>query len=295
MKISIIFILIYVIASGWCQDETVFHCSSKPGCQFSHCDSDRVDIDAHTKEYPITCKSNSTVLSWLDLASMNSDITNIKVGLEILENKFDEKMESFGKEISRNHKSFNQIRDQSTKINNLLRRTTRQSNEVRELKKDLVEIKEMKEKLIKDNKKMKEENCKLKVGNTCHFFVLRHRRDVNYSKAVDICKKRNADVGLIRDEESYNAIVKYLRKNMPKGWVAITIWTGIQFDPLNGDVTPANSFIDWYPYQPVMGIDDKDRTNVHLVIDPNPNIRYQGMRNTFPRANWHGVICESLI
>nr|XP_039272334.1 uncharacterized protein LOC120346632 isoform X3 [Styela clava] len=65
-------------------------------------------------------------------------------------------MKSFGKEISGNRESFNQIRDQSTKINNLLRRTTRQSNEVRELKKDLIKVQVINDKLTEDNEKMKE-------------------------------------------------------------------------------------------------------------------------------------------
>ncbi|XP_077971042.1 uncharacterized protein LOC144425597 [Styela clava] len=304
MKISIVFILIYVIAPCWCQDETVFHCSPKPGCQIAHCDSDRLtfDIDKHTKEYPISCKSNSTVLSWLDLASRNLDITNIRNDLKKLENKFDKKMESFGKEIS-----------------------------------DLAEMQEMNEMLVEDNKKMKKaisrieeklafmektrklsnrsgqitrpttktrttlnptpppENCEFKIRNICYFGVIPGRYVVNYDKAVDICKKRNADVGLIRDEESYNAIVNYLRSNILKKNLPspIIIWTGSLFDPMTRDVTPADSFTKWLSRSPLTGIDNKDRTNIYLLADSSPT--YHGMGNGNPTWKYQGVICEIVI
>nr|XP_039248062.1 uncharacterized protein LOC120325937 [Styela clava] len=366
MKISIIFILIFFITSSWSQDETVFHCSPKPGCNIAQCDSVAVGLDRpgfnidnhlHDKEYPITCKSNSTVLSWLDLAARNLDITNIRIGLENLEDKFYEKIESFGKEISENNESLNQIGDQSTKINNLMRRTTKQSDEIRKLKKDLVEIREMNEKLVEDNEKMKKaisqierklsvmekplhaqnrsgqitrptkntnttlkpttktlttmeptaktrttlkptpppENCKLKVGNICYFLMMPGKWDVVYKKAVDICKKLNANVGLIRNMKSYNAIMNYLRRNIPEGEHEISIWTGMKFNPMIGDVTPADSFIKWFPGDPVKGTDYKDRTNVYIIVDSNTNAHYQGMVNVPPTWKKHGVICEILI
>ncbi|XP_077971523.1 uncharacterized protein LOC144425765 [Styela clava] len=138
------------------------------------------------------------------------------------------------------------------------------------------------------------ENCELKVGSFCYFAVIRGE-NVDYDEAVDICKKRNADVGLIRDEESYNAIMNYLRSNIPKGDSYNTVWTGIHYDPMNGDVTPADSFIKWYPGQLETGIDNNDRTDVYLVVNSNLKTRDQGMKNAAPTWKQHGVICEILI
>ncbi|XP_077971521.1 uncharacterized protein LOC120346287 isoform X1 [Styela clava] len=138
------------------------------------------------------------------------------------------------------------------------------------------------------------ENCRLKVGNICYFAVIYVDWGVKYDTAVDICKKRKADVGLIRREESYNAIMNYLRKNIPKGWVGITIWTGIRFDPMTDDVTPADLFIKWFPGDPGMGIGNEDRTNIYLNVLPNTNDRNQGMRNGYPTWGRSGVICEIL-
>ncbi|XP_077971788.1 uncharacterized protein LOC144425892 [Styela clava] len=138
------------------------------------------------------------------------------------------------------------------------------------------------------------ENCKLKIGNICYFAVIHDKRDVNYDNAVDICKKRNADVGLTWDKESYNAIMKYLSSNVPTGKTWINIWTGIKFDPMIGDVTSEDPFIEWYPNNPNTGIKYKDRTNVYLYVKVDPNYN-QGMGNGPPTWERHGVICEILI
>ncbi|XP_077971799.1 uncharacterized protein LOC120346319 [Styela clava] len=141
------------------------------------------------------------------------------------------------------------------------------------------------------------ENCELKIGNICYSALIQIKLNVDYNKAVDICKKRNADVGSIRNEESYNAIMKYLKKKIPKRLSHISIWTGIHFDPMTRDVTPADSFIKWQGF-PLIGIDYKDYTNVYLYVDSNS--RLQGMENTYPTwghvrvplRRFHGVICE---
>nr|XP_039247414.1 uncharacterized protein LOC120325372 [Styela clava] len=329
------FIIFYVLTSSWCQDETVFHCSAKPKRL-------TFNIDEHSKEYPITCKSNSTVLSWLDLASRNLDITTIRTRLNKLENKFDENIDLSGKGNFENRESRQKIKEQSTKITYLLGETKEQSTEIKKLKKDLVEVQEINSKLLeeldkqkKTNDEMKEaisrierklavtkkpqkrqpgskqitrptintkttlkptrsqDNCELKIGNVCYFAVSPGKNGVNYYKAVELCKKRNADVGWIRDEESYNEIMKFLKTKIPKGDPWIRIWTGMHFDPMTRDVTPADSFIKWYPDLPSTGNKYKERTNVHLSVQSNPNDVYQGMWNVQPDWENNGVLCES--
>ncbi|XP_077971791.1 uncharacterized protein LOC120345574 [Styela clava] len=139
------------------------------------------------------------------------------------------------------------------------------------------------------------ENCKLKDGNICYFAVIPVEEIVNYEEAFDICKKQKADVGLIRDEEIYIAIVNYLRKNIPNGQTYITIWTGIHFDPMTRDVTPANSFTEWHPDFPPSGIKYTDRTNVYVYVNSKPSYYYQGMINAPPTWKRNGVICEILM
>ncbi|XP_077971792.1 uncharacterized protein LOC120346730 [Styela clava] len=192
-------------------------------------------------------------------------IRNIRSDLKELEENFKNKMEKI--DVSGNDASGNKFEEQSAKINKLEGKVEKQSGEMKKLKKDLVEVQqtnkilveklfeqkktsdEMKKdlvqvqqtniNLIKELDRMKKTideiskgNCELKVGNNCYFAVIRDDMDVNYDKAVDICKKRNADVGLIRDEESYNAIVNYTRRNMPKEKKWVQIWTRIKINPM---------------------------------------------------------------
>nr|XP_039271963.1 uncharacterized protein LOC120346318 isoform X2 [Styela clava] len=338
MKTSVIFILIYVINKSWCQDETVFHCSPKPGCQIAQCHPVAVGWDRpgfninehlHDKEFPITCKSKKTTKSGnnkdlLPIISRNIlDISNVKSEFKELEENVEVKMKSirsFAKEIS--------------KIREIQNENTEQSAEIVDLKKDLVRLETMNNQLSEELDEQKQtnnemekamerieqklsamkkpqqvqsgnqqrltttiqttlkptpssENCELKVGKICYIFVL---QKVDYDTAVDICKRRNADVGLIRNEEPYNAIVKYLAINdLP--W--INIWTGIRFDPMTRDVTPADSFIKWGSGFPHIGINRKHFTNVYIYA--NFDLRYQAMENGAPTWKVDGVICEILI
>ncbi|XP_077971793.1 uncharacterized protein LOC144425896 [Styela clava] len=417
MKISIVFILIYVLTSSWCQYETVFHCSPKPGCQIAQCDPvavgwDRpgfsIDEHLHDKEFPIICKSKNAA------KPQNIDIGHIKSDLRELEEEFENKLKNIGSSGDDAKESGSKIEEQAKEINNLKRRDKQQSDEMKNLKEDLIEVQEINNNLVeklneqkKINDEMKKamfrieqklavmdkphqlpnrsrqitkpttktrttlkpttktqttlkpttktrttlkpttktrttmkpttktrttlkpttktrttlkpttktrttlkptttirttvkptpapENCKLKVGSICYYAVIRNEWSVIYSKAVDICKKRNADVGLIRDEESYNAVMNYLREKIPEGERKVWIWTGIKIDPMTGDVTPAYSFTKWYPGDPKTGIEYKDRTNVCLVVKADPNDRRQGMENVYPTFKLHGVICEILI
>nr|XP_039270995.1 uncharacterized protein LOC120345570 [Styela clava] len=396
MNISVVFILIYVITLSWCQDETVFHCSPKPGCQIAQCDSVAVgwdrpgfNIDKHLrdKEYPITCKSRNTAQSQntvnlLSLVTRNVlDIGNIKSDLGELEKNFDDKiknLDAFGMKESGGN-----FEKQSAEISSLQRKVEKQSEEIMVLKEDLVNVQktnnnlveelnelketndEMKEdlakvqdvniKLIEDNEKMKTaialieknlvvmvkpqvqnrskqitrptpiirttlnpktttrtwkqtpktqttlkptpspENCKMKIRNICYFAVVNKRANVDYNKADEICKKRNADVGSIRSKKMYNVIVNYLRGNIPKGEPSVGIWTRMDFNPMTRSVTPAYPFVKWFPSYPFTGIEHKHRSNVFLVVNSVPNDHYQGMVNALPSWERHGVICQILI
>nr|XP_039274758.1 uncharacterized protein LOC120348638 [Styela clava] len=348
MKTSIVFILIYVIVSSWCQDETVFHCSPKPGCQIAQCDPvavgwDRpgfnIDEHLHDKEFSITCKSKSRVqpqnaVNLFPFVSRNTmDIGSIKSELEELEgnsNKNTKNIEALEQKYSGIRETQNVNAEHSAEIADL-----KQSRE--ELRKDLIRLETMNNKLLKEleeqkqgNSEMKKamerieqklstmekpqqvrsrnqqrpttttkttlkpthspENCELKIGNICYFFV---KQTVVYDTAVDICRKRKAVVGLIRNEESYNAIKNFLIKGMSKSYTWIRMWTGIQFDPKTRDVTPADSFVKWDQGIPNTGIDFKDHTNVYLFAGPNPLL--QGMMNASPTWDLNGVICEILI
>nr|XP_039248006.1 uncharacterized protein LOC120325893 [Styela clava] len=376
MKILVVFILIYVTTSSWCQDETVFHCSPKPGCQIAQCDPvavgwDRpgfnIDEHLHDKEFPITCKPKNAknlqnTVNLFSLMTRNTlDIGHIKSDLRDLEENVNDKIKNTdvsegeesdiknkeqSKEINNlrekdrrqseeikklKEESDSKFKEQSKEINNLREKDRRQSEAIKELKEDLTKVLEMNINVVENNKKMKKaisrieqklsvpttksqttmnqttlkptpppENCKLKIGNICYFALIRVEEDVNYDIAVEYCKKRNADVGLIRDEKSYNAIMDYLRRNIPKEEKFIYILTEIQFNPITRDVKPADSFIEWSQNiwtaeYPITGAEYKDYRNIFLLVLSDLNSRHQGMVNAPSTTKVHGVICEILI
>ncbi|XP_077971690.1 uncharacterized protein LOC120329984 isoform X2 [Styela clava] len=352
METTIIFILIYVITSSWCQDETVFHCSPKPGCEIAQCDpvavewgspGFNIDEHLHDKEFPITCKSKNAVstqntVNLFPLVSRNIlDIGSIKSDLKELEENIDDKMKNidgFGKDESRN--SNNKIEEQAKEISNLQTKAIEQSEEMKKLKKDLVEIQEKNKQLEKEmDEQMKTNNemteaisrieqkyaamerfqrlgpttrpitraattypttlrptpspgyCTVKFGNMCYFAWMQDKLEITYREAVDICKYRNANVGLPKDEESYNAIVNFFRKKVPAGSREIYIWIRLFVNPKTLRVTPANSFQKWHPGFPTI-----EYTNVFLGVNARANDQYQGMRNGEPDWKLDGVICE---
>nr|XP_039272471.1 uncharacterized protein PFB0765w-like [Styela clava] len=163
-------------------------------------------------------------------------------------NKLEREVEQQSGEIKKLKKRFEELQTLNSNLVEEQTKTAQHTIEIKDLKKDWTEVQQTNNILVeelneqkKTNEQMKEDliqvqqtninlkkqldeqrktndeimkgNCKLKVGNICYFAVI---HDVVYNKAVNICKKRNADVGLIRDKESYNVIMNDLRKNIPK-------------------------------------------------------------------------------
>ncbi|XP_077971293.1 uncharacterized protein LOC120345974 [Styela clava] len=149
MKILVVFILIYVTTSSWCQDETVFHCSPKPGCQIAQCDPvaigwDRpgfnIDEHLHDKEFPITCKPKSAkilqnTVNLFSLVTRNTlDIGHIKSDLRDLEENVNDKIKNT--DVSEEEESDIKNKEQSKEINNLREKDRRQSEEIKKLKEE---------------------------------------------------------------------------------------------------------------------------------------------------------------
>ncbi|XP_077970280.1 uncharacterized protein LOC144425031 [Styela clava] len=315
MKNLIVFILIYVITLSWCQDETVFYCSDK-----------RIDENMHDKEFPITCKSMNATESkntgnWFPVVTRNSleirenrnKITkqtneikdfrdNTLQQSRHINNLLNENKEQ-DSEIRDLRKDFVKFKSMNSKLTEELDEQKQTNNEMKKamerIEQKLTAVKNPQQVQFRNQGRPKTkttttskptpppENCELKIGNICYFAVIHDNHDIVYDEAVDICKNRNADIGLIRDEESYNAIMKYLRKVERKGDTGILIWTGIRFDPMTRDVTPADSFIKWRPSSPA---EYKDYTYVSLY--DHSTERLLGMMNAPSSWNLRGVICE---
>nr|XP_039271918.1 uncharacterized protein LOC120346281 [Styela clava] len=136
------------------------------------------------------------------------------------------------------------------------------------------------------------DKCISKIEHACYFTVVHSRTQVNYKTAVEICKDRGADIGVIRDNDSYTEIMNDLRFKMPRGTFYNDVWTGLGFNPFTGEITPANSFTEWINEKPYMGVLTRDYTNVFLHVNRNPAHWKQGMRNVKPNEHFYGVVCE---
>ncbi|XP_077970128.1 uncharacterized protein LOC120331618 isoform X2 [Styela clava] len=140
------------------------------------------------------------------------------------------------------------------------------------------------------------EDCR-RIGDTCYTAVVHTTSDISYNKAVDICKDRNKDIGLIRDENSYKEVMEFLRHEITKTnkekWYLTSIWTGISFDPVNVRITSPGSFAEWFPGYLLTGkYLFEDFTNVWLTVFNDPDAAAQGMSNGEPIAQTYGVLCE---
>nr|XP_039247594.1 uncharacterized protein LOC120325538 [Styela clava] len=215
----------------------------------------------------------------------------------------------------------------SVAMKQLEKRAARQSVVIKELKTDLVKVQEMNNKLMEDNNKMNKaisrieqklaeekssqrqitepittiqttvkptslsEICKLKIGNICYFAVVNILQNVSYNEAIIICKRDNADIGLFRDEKSYNVVVNYLMNTLGER-ILVSVWTGIHIDSMTHDVTPVESFVKWLPGIPFTGIPSKDLINVYFDVHTNPNKRHHRMIKAPPTWKHHRGICE---
>ncbi|XP_077971642.1 uncharacterized protein LOC144425819 [Styela clava] len=328
MKISIVLILNYVITTSWCQDKTVFHCSDKRIDENLHdkefpitCKSMNATESSNTGNWLPVVTQNS-----LEIRENRNKIAKQTNEMKDFRDRTLQQSRQIDNLLEENKEQNSEIRDlrkesrelrnklvlQSAEIVDLKKSREEQSREIGELKNAMGRIKEKfsateKPQQVQSGNQQRPttttkttlkptpspENCKLKIENMCYFAVIHDPWDVDYDKAVDICKKRNADVGLIRDEESFNAIMNYLVKYTPMGFRGMIIWTRIRFDPMTRDVTPADSFIKWSsPFDsfPRIGIKNKDRTNVYLHVDSK--LIWHSMGNASPTLKLNGVICE---
>nr|XP_039256502.1 uncharacterized protein LOC120333200 [Styela clava] len=131
------------------------------------------------------------------------------------------------------------------------------------------------------------DKCNMNVNGTC-YWVEAVPRGIYYSTAVAICKKYNATLVLIPDDETYNGVVNLMRQKLPAGWTGTNSWTGIKFDPKTGKHSPPDTYTKWlsgHPYK-ITGW-----TNVFLQIRRNPTDYSQGLGN-FKPSDMSGFICQ---
>ncbi|XP_077975412.1 uncharacterized protein LOC120333200 isoform X2 [Styela clava] len=131
------------------------------------------------------------------------------------------------------------------------------------------------------------DKCNINVNGTC-YWVEAVPRGIYYSTAVAICKKYNATLALIPDDETYNGVVNLMRQKLPAGWTGTNSWTGIKFDPKTGKHSPPDTYTKWlsgHPYK-ITGW-----TNVFLQIRRNPTDYSQGLGN-FKPSDMSGFICQ---
>ncbi|XP_077970129.1 uncharacterized protein LOC120331618 isoform X3 [Styela clava] len=101
------------------------------------------------------------------------------------------------------------------------------------------------------------EDCR-RIRDICYTSVVHTTSDINYNKAVNICKDRNEDI-----------------------------------DPVNVRITSPGSFAEWFPGYLLTGkYLFEDFTNVWLTVFNDPDAAAQGMSNGEPIAQTYGVLCE---
>lgn len=73
------------------------------------------------------------------------------------------------------------------------------------------------------------DRCELAYGGECFFLILRNRRDLNFKKAQEECSKLGAISALITSEQSYRAVMDFMRRKIAS---VKLVWTGMLYDPV---------------------------------------------------------------
>ncbi|XP_039249602.2 uncharacterized protein LOC120327213 [Styela clava] len=112
--------------------------------------------------------------------------------------------------------------------------------------------------------------------------------ELNYTMAYNVCASYWSTMAQIKSQREYDSVMSMLR---PKSKY-ITVWTGLEINPMTGQISPTDGFTQWYGIEPGIGSSYKTYTKVSLVVHSDPKYGRQGMMNAEP--NWwrDKVLCQ---
>ncbi|XP_039263156.2 uncharacterized protein LOC120339133 isoform X2 [Styela clava] len=159
---------------------------------------------------------------------------------------------------------------------------------------NMKEINKLKTKVDGLEKSTKQDGCDLVYQNICYFTDIRPDRDIDFSKALKICEKKNSEVAQIL-KETYKQMMNILRTKMSDEREYIFVWTNLRINIKTRVLTPENSFTHWSNRKPDTGGSYWGWTNVYLRVDRDRDHPYQGMLNQHPATRTHGTVCQKQI
>nr|XP_039256551.1 uncharacterized protein LOC120333248 isoform X1 [Styela clava] len=112
---------------------------------------------------------------------------------------------------------------------------------------------------------------------------------MDYLHSVKFCEISNSTIAQIKNKEEYDGIVNMIR---PTAAELVAAWTGIIFDPVKGEVSTKDSFIQWEDSsQPLTEYWNRRFVNVYLTVFADSN-DIGGMSNTYPDDLLSFAICQ---
>lgn len=131
--------------------------------------------------------------------------------------------------------------------------------------------------------------CGIRFDETCYFLIV---GKMNYKDAKTRCSQIEGKLANIWSRGHYNAMIAYMRKQIPKSMKYIEVWTAMTLMISTGKVRLSNfsqaTFLQWYPGQPTR---DFSRRYIYLHI-PKIKSTKQGMVNYSPASKLTGALCE---
>ncbi|XP_039263149.2 uncharacterized protein LOC120339133 isoform X1 [Styela clava] len=285
-ELELVFAFSSILISLTHQEDNILDCSMKPGCQITSCNpvptgwneiGFNMEEHLQNKEFPILCKSRDTEKSGNVLATLLPAIYD-------------------------NMKEINKLK---TKVDGLEKSTKQVIKTVVELKQNSQGPQNLKDDKITPTVPMTPniwdttftphtDGCDLVYQNICYFTDIRPDRDIDFSKALKICEKKNSEVAQIL-KETYKQMMNILRTKMSDEREYIFVWTNLRINIKTRVLTPENSFTHWSNRKPDTGGSYWGWTNVYLRVDRDRDHPYQGMLNQHPATRTHGTVCQKQI
>ncbi|XP_039271582.2 uncharacterized protein LOC120346018 isoform X1 [Styela clava] len=285
-------VFIYVaVTLSWCQYETI-KCKIKSGFHITACENyDTVEAP----EFPLTCQQMSvgSLLSIVSgnrrqINSLRKDMHNVKSKNTFQSEKLNE-LEGQVENLKQANEDLKSEMDlMNRKVNSMYAEILRLSREGNNSGK-----KTPPGAIKQDDSFIKAGNCDVVIGGNCYLIFIRNTLDLTFSEAVAICNDHKSSVALFPNNDTYDKIVKYLRTQLPVGWLNILVWTGLEIDAKTGNAkNELTSFAIWKPDALHTGPSHLDYTNVYLEVSQLPTHSDQGMGNFLPSSPMHGVVCQ---
>ncbi|XP_039251329.2 uncharacterized protein LOC120328847 [Styela clava] len=133
------------------------------------------------------------------------------------------------------------------------------------------------------------EYCITSFNGICYWVEVRRKQEVDYFKAVDICKQMSMQIAVIPNADIMLLISNKIRPREPSYRKWTSVWMGVTIDPMTGILTPRDAYGSFFYFGLLNAPYQKNWNKVYLYVEKRHVFDYVNADATHLT---YGVVCS---